>query len=477
MKRSGRWIAILLVIAAAAGVPLARSFHRHELSARVHAQAGKELYYCPMHPMVTSSKPGNCTICGMRLVRREKEDLKGKQPEEICILHNCAKGHDGMPCPMMVIAKPGEEVTCPICGTHVVEGTVSASAGAASPLGYAAILLSPQKQQMIGVSTAPVMKSRVVKTIRTVGRVMTDETKVIHVHPKVEGWVDQIYAKYEGDKVTKGQPLFSFYSPDFVASQQEYVGALNAVKETLAHENAEIRSAAEATLEAARQRLRWWDVSDDQIRELETRGTPSKTLLLVSPIDGVVLKKSVLAGQFMERGGDFYRLADLSTVWVDADLYEYDLPLVAVGQQAMVTLPNISGARMTGTVVYLSPFLKPETRTATARLELANKDGMLRPDMFATVEIQVDLGEQLVVPEEAVFDTGTRKILFVAKGEGIFEPREVAVGAKGDGVVVVQQGVSEGEPVVTSGNFLIDSESRLKSALTSMESGGHSHAP
>ena len=443
----------------------------HHPAPGVHSVAGKEIYYCPMHPMVTASKPGNCTICGMRLVKREEENPKEKQPEQKILYWTD---------PMMPGYKSGKPGKSPM-GMDLIpvfeEAQVSSQDAMVSPQGYTAIRLSTQKQQLIGVSTAPVVKSRVVKTIRTVGRVMTDETKVIHVHPKVEGWVDQIYAKYEGDKVTKGQPLFSFYSPDFVASQQEYVGALNAVKETLAHENAEIRSAAEATLEAARQRLRWWDVSDDQIRELETRGTPSKTLLLVSPIDGVVLKKSVLAGQFMERGGDFYRLADLSTVWVDADLYEYDLPLVAVGQQAMVTLPNISGARMTGTVVYLSPFLKPETRTATARLELANKDGMLRPDMFATVEIQVDLGEQLVVPEEAVFDTGTRKILFVAKGEGIFEPREVAVGAKGDGVVVVQQGVSEGEPVVTSGNFLIDSESRLKSALTSMESGGHSHAP
>ncbi len=482
MKINRRFFVVLaLLLIAGAAVFVSKQHFQHVSGDQSHS--GKEVYYCPMHPAVTSSKPGNCPICSMRLVKREDDPVPaagkkngspaaGKKMEEVCLLHNCSMGHDGAPCPMMVIAKPGEEVTCPICGTHI---TVVEDSAAAAPGGYAVILLSPQKQQLIGVKTSPAVKKRVAKTIRTSGKVMTDETRVVHVHPKVEGWVEQIFARYEGDPVKKGQPLFSFYSPDFVSAQQEYLSALKMVKELPAGAGEEIMAAAQAGLEAGRQRLRWWDVSDEQVKSLEEKGAPSKTLLMSSPIGGIVLKKHVFAGEYMERGADFYHLADLSTVWVDADLYEYDLPLVAVGQEAVITLPNDPSFRRQGKVVYLSPFLKPETRTATARVELANLEGFLRPDMFTTVEIRVDLGEQLAVPEESVFDTGTRRILFVDKGEGIFEPREVLTGAKADGYVVVNSGVKEGEPVVTSGNFLIDSESRLKSALTSMEGGGHSH--
>ena len=470
--------------------------------------AAAAVYYCPMHPTYTSDRPGNCPICSMKLVKREEQAV---EPSTLCTMHNCPMAHDGRPCPMLVISKPGEEVTCPVCGAHVVEPSVSDSkkilywtdpmmpgyksdkpgkspmgmdlvpvyegtgggVSASAPEGYAAVLISPQKQQMIGVRTAPGRKQKVTRTIRAVGTVMVDETRIVHVHPKVEGWVGEIYARYEGDAVKKGQPLFSFSSPDFISVQQEYLAALGLLKGAASDVGPEIREAAKKNAEAARQRLLWWDVTPQQVEELEKRGSPEKTLIMVSPMDGIVLKKHVWAGEYMEKGGDFYHIADLSSVWVDARLYEMDLPLVQVGQEVSVSLSEGTQPTLRGKVVYISPTLDSETRTATARLEFPNLEGQLKPGMFATAEISVDLGEKLAVPVEAVLDSGTRRILFVDKGKGLLEPREVTVGVKGDGVWEILSGLQEGEPVVVNGNFLVDSESRLKGALEG--AGEHPH--
>jgi len=425
---------------------------------------------------------------------------------------------------MLVVAKAGEKVTCPVCGTHVAEAATPPvkkilywtdpmmpgyrsdkpgkspmgmdlvpvyeeavgplPAEVSAPVGYAPILVSPQKQQLIGVKTDQVERRHLSKTIRTVGRVMVDETRRVHVHPKVEGWIDEIYARYEGDVVKKGQPLFSFYSPDFVSTQQEYLTALKLLQELPADASPDVRAAAQANIEAARKRLLWWEVTEEQIQALEQRGTQAKTLVLTSPIDGIVLTKHVFAGEYMERGADFYHLADLSTVWVDADLYEYDLPLVKLGQETLVILPHDTARQLLGKVIYLSPVLNTQTRTATARLEFPNPEGLLRPGMYTSAQIIVDLGERLMVPEEAILDTGTRTILFVDKGQGIFEPRDVTVGVTADGYDEVKSGIAEGEAVVTSANFLIDSESRLKAALEgftgpSSQTGSteHQHGP
>ena len=443
-----------------------------------HAHA-PATYYCPMHPTYHSDRPGECPICHMRLVRMEpSESVPAKAAaslDDVCTMHNCPQLHEGRACPMMVVSRPGESVTCPVCGTHVVPDQGASSA--AGPGGYSAVLLSPQKRQLIGVKTAPAERRKLVRTIRTVGRVMADETKIVHVHPKVEGWVREIYARYEGDAVRKGQPLFSFSSPDFITVQQEYLAAKSMEAQVPMDASPEIAASARANLEAARQRLLWWDITEEQIRELERKGTPTETLLLVSPIDGVVLTKHVWSGEFMERGGDFYHIGDLSTVWVDADLYEQDLPHVSVGQEAVVTLSQSEQGPFRGKVTYLSPVVNMETRTATARLELPNPDGLLRPGQYATAEISVDFGERLVVPAEAVQDTGTRKILFVSKGDGLLEPREVHVGARAGDDVEILHGVSEGEQVVTSGNFLVDSESRLKAALEGMAPSDSGETP
>jgi len=438
------------------------------------------LYYCPMHPTYTSDRPGDCPICNMKLEKREESPAKsagaqGKSLKDICYMHNCPMMREGKPCPMMVVAKAGEKVTCPVCGTHVAETETRMGQENMVPEGYASILLSPQKMQLIGIKTVLVQKRDLIKTIRTSGRVVVDETRIIHVHPKVEGWIEEIFARYEGDTVKKGEPLFSFYSPDFVSAQQEYLTALKIFKDLPEETADETRSQTQANVDSAKKRLYLWDITDNQIQDLEKRGTPSKVLVLSSPIDGIVLKKHVFAGEFMERGSDFYHLANLSTIWVDADLYEYDLPLVSAGQEGIVMLAGDSGKKHQGKVIFVAPFLKSETRTTTARLELSNPDFGLKPDMYVTVEIKVDLGAQLAVPPSAILDTGVRKIVFVSKDNGILEPREVDLGMKTEDWVQIKSGVVEGEVVVTSGNFLIDSESRLKSATEGMGSGGHQH--
>ncbi len=440
---------------------------------RAHSlQKGADLYYCPMHPTYTADRPGDCPICNMRLVKKE---TAASSPKEICVLHNCPMLQEGRLCPMLVISSAGEEVSCPVCGTHVSggEGMAGMAQAEATPAGYAAVLLSPHRQQLIGVRTAPAQRRQMVKQIRAVGRVRVDETRIVHVHPKVEGWIDQIYARYEGDRVRKGEPLFSFYSPDFVTTQQEYLSTRRWVEEVPAGADPAIRQRAQENLESARQRLLGWDISEEQIQALEERGAAAKTLVLTSPLDGFVLRKHVFPGEYMERGADFYHVADLSTVWVDVQVYEADLPFVREGQEAQVTLPQQPDEPLQGKVVFLSPTLNEETRTATARLELPNLEGILRPGMFAAAQIRVDLGQRLAVPSEAVLETGARQILFVDRGQGVLEPREISAGVRAEGFVEIKSGVSEAEPVVVNGNFLVDSESRLKAALEP----GHHHGP
>ena len=452
---------IILLAALFAGLAAVR-LSRQRGHAGHAEQAG--VYYCPMHPAYTSDRPGDCPICSMKLVKREEQT----QPKKILYWTD----------PMLPGYKSDKPGKSPM-GMEMIpvyeESAGGMAATVSGPEGYAAVLISPQKRQLIGIKTSQARKQLLTKKIRTVGLVMVDETRVVHVHPKVEGWIKEIYARYEGDVVKKGQPLFSFSSSDFVSVQQEYLTVLGLLKEIPADAGPQVKETAEKNLAAVRRRLLWWDVTENQVGELERQGKPSETLDLVSPMDGIVLKKNVWAGEFMERGADFYHIADLSSLWVDTRLYELDLPFVRVGQEAAITFEKGTEQELRGKVVFVSPTLDMETRTAVARLEFANAEGKLKPGMFATAEISVDLGERLVVPAESVLDSGTRQILFVDKGEGLLEPREVTVGVKGNGLWEIVRGVSEGEPVVVNGNFLVDSESRLKAALEGAAGQGHPH--
>jgi len=330
------------------------------------------------------------------------------------------------------------------------------------------VSVSPEKQQLVGIRTAVAEIRPLVKKIRTVGIVTYDETKVAQVFTKVEGWIDKLYVNYTGKLIEKGQPLFSLYSPDLVATQDEYVLALQA-KESLASSSLqEIRAGSAALLEATRRRLSLWDISDEQIAELHKTREPKRNVTFYSPISGFVIKKEAVQGMRVMPDKELYTITDLSTVWVNADIYEFELANVRLGQRATIALSYFPGQTFSGRVSWISPVLEEKTRTTKVRLEFANRDFKLKPEMYANVEIEVDGGKKLAIPDEAVLDSGIRKIVFIDKGEGRYAPAEVKLGSKFDGYYEILAGLSPGERIIASASFLLDSESRLKEAMGAM---------
>jgi Cu(I)/Ag(I) efflux system membrane fusion protein len=335
-----------------------------------------------------------------------------------------------------------------------------------------AVQISSERQQLIGVRFGTVEKRTLHKMIRTVGRIDYDEKRIGVVSPKFGGWVEELHVDFTGRFVRRGEPLLTIYSPELVSTQEEYLLALKAEKDWARSPFAEVSKGGNLLAESARRRLKLWDISEAQIKALEESREPRKTLTLYSPYTGYVLEKMVNRGQFVEAGMALYKIADLSVVWLIADIYEYELPAIRLGQQASVQMAYYPGEVFKGKAIYIYPYLDPQTRTAKVRYEFANPHGKLKPEMFTNVEITVDLGAKLAVPEGAVIDTGVRKVVIVDRGSGYFEPREVRLGTKAGEVFEVLEGLKAGERVVTSANFLIDSESKLKEAVGGM---GHQH--
>jgi Cu(I)/Ag(I) efflux system membrane fusion protein len=330
------------------------------------------------------------------------------------------------------------------------------------------VQISPERQQLIGVKFGTVEMKPLEKAIRTVGRVDYDEKRIVTVSPKIGGWIEDLYVDFTGKFVNQGDPLFTIYSPELVSTQEEYLLAIQAKKSLSKSPFPEVASSGNSLAESAKRRLKLWDINDDQIKTLEETGQAKKTLTFYSPFSGFVLEKSAYKGMNVMPGVALYKLADLSVVWLYADVYEYELPFVRLGQQASVQLASMPGETFTGRAVYIYPSLNPETRTAKVRFEIPNPHGKLKPEMYANVEIKVSLGRKLAVPEGAIIDTGVRQIAIVDKGSGYFEPREVKVGSKVENYYEVIKGLKAGERVVTSANFLVDSESKLKEALGGM---------
>lgn len=335
-----------------------------------------------------------------------------------------------------------------------------------------------EQQQRIGVKIGVVESRRLDKVIRTTGRVDYDEKRLVTISPKIGGWIEELYVDFTGAFVKKGDPLLTIYSPDLVSTQEEYLVALKAGKELMKSPFPEVASSGNSLAESARRRLKLWDISDEQISALEQSGEPMKTLTLYSPYEGFVLEKMIFKGMNVMPGMAMFKLADLSVVWIYADIYEYELPLIRLGQVASVKLAYLPSETFTGKVIYIYPSLDARARTAKVRIELPNKNGSLKPEMYADVGIRIELGEKLAVPEGAIIDTGARQVAFVDKGSGYFEPREVKLGVKVDNYYEVIKGLKAGERVVTSANFLIDSESKFKEAvggMGGMEHGSHGH--
>ena len=332
----------------------------------------------------------------------------------------------------------------------------------------ATIQLSPQQRQMIGVTSAAVEQTPLKKTIRTVGRVDFDERRLTDVTLKVSGWVQDLFVDYTGRPVRKGEPLLTLYSPELVTSQEEYLLALQTRAQLAQSPLPEARAGSQGLVDAARRRLLLWDLTPQQLKALEERGTPQTYLTVYTPMSGIVIEKDVVKGMRVEPGMRLYRIADLSTVWLSADIYESEIPLVREGQVVTISLSSYPGETFSGKITYIYPYLDTQTRTNKVRLEFANPQGKLKPGMYANSEIEISLGTPLTIPASAVLQSGLRQVVFVDQGQGVFAPRAVKLGVKADSRFVVLDGLAAGERVVTSGNFLLDSESKLQSATSMM---------
>lgn len=346
-------------------------------------------------------------------------------------------------------------------------------AGKASSLQGNIMVVSPERLQSIGVKFELAERRPLQRTIRTVGRVEIDERRLAHVHLKLEGWIDELRVNYTGEQVKQGQILFTLYSPELVTTQQEYLLALKGKKALGGSPFPEVVEGAQSLLAVTAQRLRLWDITEDHIQDLERTGKVRKTLPIHSPITGTVINKVALAGMRVSPGDELYTIADLSHIWITADIYEYELPLIKVGQMATVTLSYAPGTVLQGRVGFIYPMLDPQTRTAKVRFELDNPGEQLKPGMYANVELQIPLGTRLAIPRDAVLESGERQVIFIHHGGGTLEWRTVKLGVRAGDWVEVLEGIAEGDHLVTSANFLIDSESRLKTAVGGMQGMKH----
>ncbi len=336
------------------------------------------------------------------------------------------------------------------------------------------VKISLDKVQKLGVRTELASLRELVSTVRAVGQFQLDERHISTVTTKFEGYIETLYVNATGQPVKRGQPLMQVYSPELVSAQEEYLIAWNG-RQMLNNGTEESRVGVGLLAEGALRRLRNWDISEAQLQRLQHQGKASRTLTLYSPAGGVVLEKMAVAGMRFMPGEPLFKIADLSTIWLIADVFEQDLALVHVGQSVKISVDAYPDKDLNGKIAYIYPTLASETRTAKVRVELANPGGTLKPDMFASVQLAANQGKPsvLTVPDSAIIDSGTRQIVLVQRAEGLFEPREVKLGQRGDGYVEVMKGIKEGEAVVVSANFLIDAESNLKAAIAGFGHAAH----
>ena len=343
---------------------------------------------------------------------------------------------------------------------------VYAEEAGAPPAGT--VRLDPGFVQRIGVRTTPVERRDIAQTIRTVGSLAHNDKQIAWVGTKYDGWIENVAVNYLGETVEEGQVLFDIYSPQLVAAQTEYLHATHYAERLDASQFPDVAERARSLVAAARSRLRYWDITDEQIAMLEEEETPRRTLSVVSPVTGVVVEKvdEALDGMYVEPGMNLYKVADLTTIWVDVEIFEHQVQAMRIGQRAEVELPYVPGRPYTGFVRFLYPHFNRETRTMTVSIELANPDLALRAGMYANVTFDVPVArDALTVPEEAVIRSGTRDLVVLELSPGLFRVADVTLGASGDGVWEIVDGISEADRVVVSAQFLIDSESNLTQAI------------
>ncbi len=369
-------------------------------------------YTCGMHPEIISDEPGYCPLCSMKLTPKK-------------------------------------------------DGSMSSAGG---------ILIDPTTSQNMGIVTSAAAYHNLTRTINSFGEVTYSEPNMLKINLKIEGWVEKLYADETGLEISKNQPLFEIYSPKLIAAQEEYLNAKRQVTNNSS-------GSAKNILTAAKKRLLNWDISEDQIEALDETSDIKRTIIIRSPSDGIIIDKNITNGELIKPGKTVYQIADLSTVWVKAYVYEQDVPYLSLGQTAKISFPNVPGQEFETSLNYISPFLNSK-RQVEIRFELNNRDNLLRPEMYAEVTIESQLkGERLVVPYSAVIHAGTKEIIYIQENENSYLPRTITTGAVGDNdLIEVTSGINEGDLIVTSGQFMLDSESRLNEALASDEHVGHDHS-
>ena len=443
MKRKPLVVLILLAVVVLGGLGVFSATNKKPAAV---VDSEKTLYTCAMHPQIIKDKPGNCPICGMKLQPIRKE------PSSSPVAAKTGEGKVKYYKSTMMLGEISQTARKDSMGMDMVpvyEGESESTT----------ITVDPATVQKMGVRTEVVSKGPLRRIIRTVGSIDYNETALADVTTKFRGWIENLYVDSTGKQVRKGEPLFDIYSPDLYSAQNEYVLALN-----------QPTGGASGLKNSARQKLRLFDISEDQIAEMEKSRQPQRTLRVDAPIDGIVVEKMAVRGQMAEAGMKLYRLADLSIVWVQSQIYEQDLALVQVGQEAEVSLSYLPDRKFSGRVTYIYPTVDEKTRTAKVRMEFHNPGFFLKPGMFATVELRAELKpDALLVPDSAVLRSGEKNTVFVALDGGHFEPREVKLGPRSDNnSFEVISGLKEGERVVTSGQFMLDSESQLREAIQKM---------
>ena len=376
---------------------------------------------------------------------------------------------------MWLMARRGDGPPAAQTAASQTPAAPAAEAAATKDGGGKRVFISPARQQLIGVRTAEVTHQALDTTIRTVAVIAYDETRVAEIHTKIAGWADRVTVDFVGKQVRKGQPLFTIYSPDLVATQREYLLALKADRQLSGSAIQETRDGARSLLAATRERLRLWDVTDAQVEELARTGEPRRTLTVYSPFTGIVLERNAFPGMYITPEIATFKMADLSTLWVIGQVFEYELGMLKLGQPAEIEFPyGQTTRRLTGRITFIYPEIDPQTRRAKVRIEFRNPGLEFKPQSFVTVLIKSNGGHQLAIPQEAVIDTGAQQYALLALANGYFEPRPIKVGPPVNQFYPVLEGLQQGDRVVTSAQFLIDSETNLQAAMQSMV--GHGHA-
>lgn len=330
------------------------------------------------------------------------------------------------------------------------------------------IMLDPAHLKSIGVTYDVAREKKINKTIRTVGYLEADERRIAHIHVKFDGWIEKLFINFTGEKVKAGDALFTVYSPDLVSTQQEYLLSLHAKEVLGKHATATAGIGIKGAFQAAKKRLLLFGISEKDILKLKKTGKVTRTMTIDSPIKGTVTHKTALDGMHIKPGDELYTIADLSQLWILGDIYEYELPYIQLGQIAKVTLTYLPNQAFNAKLDFIYPTIDKKTRTVKVRFEIDNKKDNLKPGMYANLELNIPLGKRLVIPKDAVLLTGKRNIVFVYHGDGKIEWRDVKLGVRSENLVEIVSGIQIGEKVITSANFLIDSESQLKSAMGAM---------